>query len=152
MLHNPEFVQFLLRAKRATYAAGAAPNGSSRPTSSDLSYSEGEFQYLDSYLGSRDFLGEEAIWFQGQPLWGMNYHGVMLVEDVPAGFAEILHAALNAVPFEAPYRGPSEVVMNGFRYICLWHGSLERFNGYERIEHLGQPIYDLNFHGGKINS
>lgn len=152
MSNSPDFVPFLLRAKRATYAGGASPSGSSRPASSDLRYTEGELLYLDSYLGSRDFIGEEAVWFRNQPVWGMNYHGVMLVKDIPQGFSEILHAALSAVPAEAPYRGPAEMMLNDFVYTCQWQGNLERFGGRERIDHFGQPIYELVFHGGKISA
>lgn len=152
MLDNPEFVPFLLRAKRATYAGGAVPGGSSRPASIDLQYAEGDFLYLDTYLGSRDFLGEEAVWFRGAPIWGMNYHGVMLVDAIPDGFSQILHAALSAVPAEAPYRGPAELVLGDLRFTCAWQGTLARFSGIERIEHRGQAIYELNFHGGRINS
>lgn len=152
MLDSPEFMQFLLRAKRATYAAGAVPGNSSRPASSDLHYEEDSFLYIDTYLGSRDFIGEEAVWYQGQPIWGMNYHGVMLVEDIPAGFGEILHAALSAVPVEAPYRGPAELRMGAFRFSCTWQGSIERFTGSERIAHNNITIYELVFHGGQITT
>lgn len=152
ILRSPEFVQFLLRAKRATYAAGAAPGASSRPASSDLQYQEESFLYIDTYLGSRDFLGEEAVWHQNTPIWGMNYHGLMLVDEIPAGFGEILHAALSDIPADAPYRGPAELRMGRFRYLCAWQGSIERFSGSERIEQDGRAIYELAFHGGQINS
>lgn len=147
-----EFVQFLMRAKRATYASGAAPGTSSRPASSDLHYEEGDFLYIDTYLGSRDFIGEEAVWYQGQPIWGMNYHGVMLVDEIPAGFGEILHAALSAIQTKAPFRGPAELRLGAFRYFCTWQGVIDRFTGSERIEQGGMAIYELVFHGGKINS
>jgi hypothetical protein len=148
----PAFIAFLIRAKRATYAGGAAPTGASRPASIDLQYVEADFLYLDTYLGNRNFLGEEAVWLHGQPIWGMNYHGIMRVEIIPDGFSKILHAALSAVPVEAPYRGPAELTMGDFRYFCTWQGTIGQFNGSERIEHLAQPIYELVFHGGKINS
>ncbi|HWQ04578.1 MAG TPA: DUF5680 domain-containing protein [Longilinea sp.] len=151
MLPSPEFLQFLLLAKKSTYAAGADSSGSSRPASSDLTFEQGDFLYFDTYLGSRDFIGEEAVWFRGQPIWGMNYHGIMLVEAVPEGFVEILHAALKLAPPEAAYRGPSELTLGDFRYTCKWQGGIDRFQGSEQIDHLGLPVYDLVFHGGRIN-
>ncbi len=151
MLNSPEFLQFLLLAKKSTYASGAGSSGSSRPASSDLKFAQGDFLYFDTYLGSRDFIGEEAVWFRGQPIWGMNYHGVMLVETAPQGFVEILHAALSKVPADAPYRGPAELTLGDFRFTCQWQGGIDRFQGSERIDHSGQPIYDLVFHGGRIN-
>lgn len=152
MLTSPDFLQFLLLAKKSTYASGAGSSGSSRPASSDLKFEQGDFLYFDTYLGSRDFIGEEAVWFRGQPIWGMNYHGIMLVDKIPDGFFEILHAALSAVPVEAPFRGPAELTMGDFRYTCQWQGSLDRYQGSERIDHLGRPVYDLFFHGGRITS
>ncbi|GAP14258.1 hypothetical protein LARV_02024 [Longilinea arvoryzae] len=152
MASESEFVSFLLRAKRATYASGAASIGSSRPASTDLRYATGDYLYLDTYLGSRDFIGEEAVWYRGNPVWGMNYHGLMLVDSIPDGFSEILHAALFAVPSEAPFRGPAEFNLGDFRYTCHWQGNLERFDGQECIEHRGRPIYELIFHGGKIST
>lgn len=152
MLDRLEFVPFLIRAKRATYASGAPPGTSSRPGSFDLHYQEGAFLYIDTYLGSRDFIGEEAVWHKNIPIWGMNYHGVMLVKNIPEGFSEILHTALSAVTAETPYRGPSELHIGRFCYRCTWQGDIERFTGNERIEHKDQVIYELVFHGGKINS
>ena len=80
-MENIEQLQsFLVRAKRSTYASGIAPSGESRPGSFDLAYEEGEFRYLDSYFGGIDFIGEEAVWWKGTPVWGMNYYGWMLTE------------------------------------------------------------------------
>lgn len=152
MSYPPEFIPFLLRAKRASYASGAATVGSSRPTSSDLRYTEDDFLYLDTYLGSRDFIGEEAVWFQEKPIWGMNYHGRMLSESIPDGFIDTLRAALFAVPAESPFRGPAEFNLGDFRYTCRWQGDLDQYSGHERIEYNGRPLYELVFHGGKISA
>ena len=151
MLNSPEFLQFLLLAKKSTYASGSGSIGSSRPASSDLKFAQGDFLYFDTYLGSRDFIGEEAVWFRGQPIWGMNYHGIMSIETIPDGFSEILHTALKLAPAGAPYRGPAELTLGDWRYTCQWQGSIDRFLGSERIDHLGQPVYDLFFQGGRIN-
>lgn len=151
MLNSPEFLQFLLLAKKSTYASGSGSIGSSRPASADLKFAQGDFLYFDTYLGSRDFIGEEAVWFRGQPIWGMNYHGIMLIETIPDGFSEILHTALKLAPAGAPYRGPAELTLGDWRYTCQWQGSIDRFLGSERIDHLGQPVYDLFFQGGRIN-
>jgi hypothetical protein len=151
MLTTPEFLQFLLLAKKSTYAAGAGSSGSSRPASSDLKFAQGDFLYFDTYLGSRDFIGEEAVWFRGRPIWGMNYHGVMLNDEIPDGFFEILHAALSTAPADAPYRGPAELTLGAFHYSCQWQGDIDRFLGSERIEYRDQPVYELVFHGGRIN-
>lgn len=153
-IHNPHFIPFLLRAKKNTYAASGAGDGgrvdSSRPASHDLRYQEGDWLYLDAYLGGFAFAGEEAVWYQGQPLWSMNYYGAMTVAAIPDGFSPFLKNALLQVPPGAPYRGPAEFQQGRFTYACRWEGSPAAFRGEETIALDGQVIYRLDFHGGQI--
>ena len=144
------FVPFLLRAKQHTYASGKLPQGSSRPNSHDLDYAEDDFHYFDTYLGGFYFIGEEAVWQKGKPIWGMNYYGKMLVEPIPAGFGEFLKAAMMRVPSEAPYRGPAEYQEGEYVFHCSWLGSLEQFEGQEEVSLRGSAIYHLFFHGGEV--
>ncbi|HZW03291.1 MAG TPA: DUF5680 domain-containing protein [Anaerolineaceae bacterium] len=146
-----EFVQFLIGAKRATYAAGAAPAGSSRPHSKDLSHRAGDYLYIDTYLGAVDFAGEEAVWHCGRPLWGMNYYGRMLVAAIPPDFSRCLKEALQQVPEAAPFRGPQYHACGELEYHCRWEGELGFFSGRETICQNGAPIYELLFHGGWIH-
>ncbi len=150
---DPEFTPFLLRAKRSTYAAGDRGQvASSRAASHDLAYHEGEWSYLDSYLGGFAFVGEEAVWYAGAPLWGMNYYGTMTVGEIPDGFGDFLKLALRHVPAEAPYRGPASFQSEDghFSYACHCEGDLACFKGEESIALDGQVIYILNFHGGQV--
>lgn len=141
---------FLVHAKRSTYASGTAPSGESRPGSFDLAFEEGEFRYLDSYFGGIDFIGEEAVWWQGTPMWGMNYYGWMLTDSIPAEFGHFLKAALSHIPLEAPFRGPEVYEDGDLRYVCQSAGDVMRFAGEEVIEYKGQVIYKLLFHGGGV--
>lgn len=151
---DPQFIPFLIRAKRATYAAGGGEVTSSRPQSHDLAYQEGAWSYLDTYLGGFAFAGEEAVWKDGTPVWAMNYYGSMTFDPdarpIPDGFGDFLKHALMAVPAEAPYRGPADFREGRFTYTCRWDGSPERFHGEETIACDGEPIYLLRFHGGII--
>jgi hypothetical protein len=151
MLNEPEFLSFLLRAKKSTYAAGDGGQvASSRPQSHDLAYQEGDWAYLDTYLGGYAFIGEEAVWKNGQPQWGMNYYGTMTVAEIPDGFSDFLKAALRQVPADAPYRGPALWEEGRYRFTCSWEGSLAMFRGEEEIALDGQVVYRLYFHGGMI--
>ena len=145
-----EFLPFLVRAKRATYASGAEPAGSTRPRSVDLIHREGDFLYIDTYLGALDFIGEEAVWQSDIPLWGMNYYGRMLVAEVPEEFSHCLKAALMRVPDEAPFRGPQHYSCGGLEYHCRWEGDLGFFSGREEICYQGARVFELLFHGGFI--
>ena len=94
IINSNAFIAFLIKAKQNTYAGEGALTRSSRPGSKDLTFQEGSFLYLDTYLGDIDFIGEEAVWFEGKPVWGMNYVGRMLVDKIPAGFSGFLKSTL----------------------------------------------------------
>jgi hypothetical protein len=150
-IDDPSFVPFLLRAKKNTYAAGDGGKvASTRPASHDLSYQEEDWAYLDTYLGGFAFIGEEAVWWGGKPIWGMNYYGTMTVDTIPDGFSPFLKQALLRVPAEAPYRGPAVYAEGDFTYTCRWEGALAGFRGEETIALAGQVVYRLDFHGGVI--
>jgi hypothetical protein len=70
---DKNIVEFLIKAKKATYAGKDNQTDSSRPNSHDLHYSEGNLKYIDTYLGGSKFAGEEALWNKNIPFWSMNY-------------------------------------------------------------------------------
>ena len=144
-------IPFLVRAKRQTYAAGTLPGGSSRPSSHDLPYREGDWLYIDTYLGGIHVIGEEAVWLVDRPVWGMNYYGWMLVDEIPEGFSAFLKEALLQVPEQAPYRGPQDFSVGLFAYACRWEGEVGCFRGDESILYKDAVIYRLNSHGGRIS-
>jgi hypothetical protein len=150
MENQSEFVEFLIEAKKATYAGGGAFSAPSRPCSRDLAYQRGRYAYMDTYLGDIDFIGEEAVWRDGAPVWSMNYAGQMLSDEVPEEFGHFLKEALLRVPAEAPYRGPALYREGALEFTCSWKGDLEWFEGAEQISADGRPIYRLMFHGGRI--
>lgn len=145
-----DFLPFLLKAKKNTYASGRAPDGSSRPASHDLSYDEGPYLYIDTYLGGFAFVGEEAVWHAGKPIWGMNYYGKMLCAEIPDGFSRFLKKVLLQAPPDLPFRGPEGFAEDKFLYRCSFSGDLGWFKGEEVIFLDGDPIYRLDFHGGEI--
>jgi hypothetical protein len=150
MENQSEFVQFLIRAKKNTYAGDGTLSAASRPASKDLKFEQGDYLYLDTYLGSVDFIGEEAVWHRQEPVWGMNYYGMMLTDEIPEGFSHCLKGALLNAPIEAPYRGPARFQEAAFEYTCQWKGDLEHFEGAEQIFLNGKQIYQLSFHGGSV--
>ena len=142
-----EIIQFLMRAKRATYAGKGAETASSRPSSHDLEYREGDLMYLDTFLGGERFAGEEALWIGDVPYWSMNYVGRVIGTPFSGDF---LKEALLRVPSEKPFRGPQEHSDGDYTYKCEVSGDFEWFQGYETIEYRGAVIYDCYFHGSTI--
>ena len=140
-------IDFLIRAKKATYAGKGAETESSRPESHDLIYREDDLMYYDTYLGGDKFAGEEALWISGIPFWSMNYVGRVTGDHFSGDF---LKEALLHVPEEEPYRGPRDYENGDYAYHCDADGSFEWFQGRETIEYRGQQIYECRFHGGLI--
>ena len=142
-----EITEFLIRAKRATYAGKGAETDSSRPGSHDLVFREGEYMYYDTYLGGDRFAGEEALWIRDVPYWSMNYAGRVTGENFSGDF---LKEALLRVPEAEPYRGPREYTEGGYAYRCEITGDFSWFQGRETIDYCGKQIYECFFHGGLI--
>lgn len=141
-------LDFLLRAKRATYAGGGAEEESScRPNSHDLRYAEGEFLYFDTYLGGERFAGEEAVWFRGAPVWAMNYAGKTLSTLFEGAFLN--HALARCAP-DMPYRGPRVYREGQSLYRCAVAGAMDWFSGSEDIYVGDELAYTCVFHGGAI--
>jgi len=139
--------QFLVRAKRDTYAGKGAETNSSRPASHDLNYIEEDLLYIDSYLGSELFAGEEAVWEKNVPIYTMNYCGRVFGQEFSGDF---LKEALYLVEEEKPFRGP-EIHKNGdYLYRCSVNGTMKWYQGYEEIYCHNTKVYDCYFHGGYI--
>ena len=140
-------IDFLIRAKRNTYAAKGGGVASSRPQSHDLAYQEGDYHYHDTYLGSKRFSGEEAVWIKGVPVWAMNYTGRVSGEGFSGDF---LKEALLNVPKDYPYRGPLYFAQGPHAYHAVIQGDFEWYSGAEEIFFEGRKVYECMFHGGVV--
>ena len=146
-MERKELVAFLIRAKKATYAGKGAESASSRPASHDLQYSEGELTYIDSYLGGKEFVGEEAVWLNGTPIWSMNYAGRVFGENFSGDF---LKQALLRVPEDKPFRGPEIYADGDYTFRCAVEGDFDWFRGKETISFKDETIYECVYHGSRI--
>lgn len=142
-----KMVEFLLNAKRFTYAGKGPLSKSSRPSSYDLTYEEGEFLYIDTYLGNYQFSGQEAVWHKGKALWALNYTGRVLDKEFSGDF---LKEALKNNSQNLPYRGPSVLQKGDYTYHFIINGDLDWFDGYEEILYAGKRVYECRIHGGSI--
>lgn len=142
-----DMIEFLCKAKKNTYAAKGAETIPSRPNSHDLQYEEGNYKYIDTYLGGKNFIGEEAVWEDNQPIWAMNYSGRVIGDEFSGDF---LKEALFLVPTEYPYRGPLIYRNEEFTYHCIVSGDPDWYQGYEEIFFMDKKVYECYFHGGKV--
>jgi len=143
---------FIVRAKAATYVGDGQPAPSCRSASHDLKYTDGDWTYLDSYFGGRDFIGEEVVYYQGKPVWAMNYYGRILRTDLitPAQAGQVIKASLSKMYLEGRFLGGFEYQHEGFTYTDTSEGEVTSFRGREFISQIGETVYELFYHGGVI--
>lgn len=139
---------FLLRAKKSTYISGDNLTLSSRPDSKDFRYCENDFMYIDTYIGSEKFIGEEVVWLKDHPIFGMNYYGHILSDHFDSAF---LKEALACVTIESPFRGPEFYQQGDYTYHCKVQGDIELFYGEECIYCKQKKVYFCLFHGGTVS-
>lgn len=142
-----QLLGFIARASRETYAGYGQEAEPSRPASHDYHYREGEWLYIDTWLGGERFAGEEAVWRDGVPVYVMNYCGRSFGGDFSGDF---LKAALRAAPEDRPFRGPARYEDGDNCYQCTVEGELAWFQGYEEITFQGVKVYECFFHGGRV--
>lgn len=146
-MRKDKIIAFLIKTKKSTYAGKGPEMHPTRPESHDLQFEEGDLLYIDTYLGGEKFAGEEALWERGKPFWAMNYCGRVIGNGFEGDF---LKEALANVPFEMPYRGPSEYKKDNLIYKCTVDGDFEWFIGHEEIYSYDEIIYECMFHGGAV--
>jgi hypothetical protein len=140
-------IDFLIEAKKKTYAGKGQKKLASRPNSHDLVYEKDGLKYFDTFLGERKFAGEEALWENDVPFWSMNYIGRILADGFSGDF---LKEVLLNVPKDMPYRGPREYKNGNYSYKCTVEGTFGWFYGYEEIFNGDLKVYECAFHGGSI--
>jgi Domain of unknown function (DUF5680) len=143
-----DLLEFIITAKKATYVGSGAAAVSSRQGSHDLTFETLPFVYRDSYFGGADFIGQEVVWQNHEPIWAMNYYGYILRPDLitPTQAGNTLKAAL-AQP-HAQGRLLDNFEFNNYKITS--QGNISRFDGVEMITVDGALAYQLDYHGGLI--
>lgn len=154
------FMDFLIRAKKSTYANSTIEKVKpSRIGSSDYQYEEivnnKEYTYHDTYFGGIKFMGEEVVYCDSnKPVWGMNYYGVTIDDTLGEKAMDMaLRPALMKVGEDKdviPVRGSSKFINNGYTYTFKVTGTIENFDGIEQIYKEDNLIYELHCSGGII--
>lgn len=157
---NNNLKSFLIEAKKQTYAnSNIKKESPSRLGSNDYHYEkkiDGQnFAYHDTYFGGTKFMGEEVVYCDdSMPEWGMNYYGVTLDETLNEdAMDKVLRPALMKVGEDdsiLPVRGPRKFENDGYIYTFEATGTLDCFEGSEKIYKEDKLIYQLTCHGGLI--
>lgn len=144
---------FLREANLNTYANENIKKAASlRPGSSDYHFEKGDLTFHDTYFGATKFVGEEIVYKNGKPAWGMNYYGFTLKNEISEGlFDSILRPALMSGSGDnIPVRGPKEFINGEWKYTFKTDGKLANFTGLEEISRNGEVVCRLYCHGGFI--
>lgn len=143
---------FIVTAKAATYVGRGERCLSYRPGSHDLQFHEGAFSYLDSYFGGSDFLGQEVVYYEGKPVWVMNYYGRILEPTLitAAEAGHIIQQSLSKMYEEGRFLGGFEHTVGDDVYADTSEGDVISFTGTEWITRAGAKVYELVYHGGLV--
>jgi hypothetical protein len=147
------FTQFLVAAKRATYAAqgDAASVTPVLVDSKQLEYRDSEFLYRDIYFGVTNFVGQEVVYFASRAVWSMSYSGGLIPGVEKSAIRPVylfLRQALTAVPAHLPLRGPVLFEQEAMRYTFQCKDTIERFAGVEEIHRDNECLYRFHVAGG----
>ena len=148
-----ELADFLREANVNTYAnKSAAKTAASRLGSEDYHFERGDLIFHDTYFGVRDFIGSEIIYNACNPVWGMNYYGVIGSEqtDEKTLYAFLRDALMQESGDLIPVRGPQAFRANEWSYTNAPEGEMSLFRGSEEIHKVGQLVYRAYYHGGLI--
>ena len=147
-----ELNTFIVRAKAATYVGDGEHVAPCRSGSHDLRFSDGKWEYHDSYFGGSDFIGEEVVYCDGKPVWAMNYYGRILRDDLltAARAGQMVKTSLSQLYREDRFLGGFEHVENDLAYVDTNEGDPHSFHGREFIHRAQELAYELVYHGGLI--
>lgn len=140
-----ELLHFKLKTNKNAYAAFVNEVTLSRFDTHDCRYEEEPYVYYDSYLGDKQFIGQEIILRKGQAVYAMNYVGRVINDKFDKNF---LKEALHASTIKLPFRGPEFYQSGEYIYRCKVYGQFTWFQGREEIFHTREKIYEYVFHGG----
>jgi len=148
-----QLADFLDEANKSTYANKDAPKAlPSRLKSDDYHFEKDGLIYHDTYFGSRDFMGEEVVYKDNKPVWGLNYYGFILSKTTNEKelYGFLREALMQEYSDIIPVRGPKSYQNNDWEYNNSADGELDRFTGVEEIYRAGVLVYKCHYHGGFI--
>lgn len=152
-ISTKELADFLEEANKSTYANKDAPKATpSRLKSEDYHFEKDGLIYHDTYFGGRDFIGEEIVYKDNKPVWGLNYYGYMFYPETDEKelYGFLRQALMQEYSGIIPVRGPKNFESNGWKYVNEAKGELDRFTGKEEIYRGSELLYEAHYHGGFI--
>ena len=147
-----ELHKFIVKAKANSYVNRAPKCLPSRLGSQDIQFRDNDYQYLDSYYGGTDFIGQEVVVHENIPVWAMNYYGRIVEPSIydaeKAG--NVVIESLSQLYETGTFLGNNSCHTEWGTYTDTNEGSVSCFSGYEWIDFREKKVYELRYHGGLI--
>jgi hypothetical protein len=150
MISIDSLKEFLDEARRNTYAADATPTDNPRLlASTQLEFQKGDYFYRDVYFsGEKKVIGQEIIYQDLKPIWGMSYMGD-IIGKLETSF---LKESLFKLSEKCRLGQNCEYEKRELKYQDQGQGSIENLFGREQIFLEGKKIYNLDYQGGLISN
>ncbi|MBU1084915.1 MAG: DUF5680 domain-containing protein [Candidatus Beckwithbacteria bacterium] len=153
MIDTQKLKQFLVKAKKSTYASGDTSKlVKNKDHSTTITYKKGDWLYHDNYFGGEPFGGREVVFFKNKPIYVMVYYGWTSerVKDFKPIYA-FLQKALSKIPAKYPYRGPKLLQEKDLVYQNTFQGEIDKFSGKEIISKKDRKIFQTEYLGGFVD-
>jgi hypothetical protein len=141
--------EFISEARANTFAAANNPDDNPRLLGSEQQeFQKGEFFYRDIYFsGNKNFIGQEIVYLNSKPVWGMNYLGNQIGKQETS----FLQSALLKLSAKCRFGENCEFEKREYKYEDFGQGNLDGFFGQEKIFVSNKEIYKLDYRGGLIS-
>jgi len=140
--------EFLCNARANTYAADST--GVENPRlleSTQREFQKASYFYRDvRFIGDKKVFGQEIIYQDSKPIWGMNYIGSKIgkLEEI------FLKEALFKLSDKCRLGQEHNYEKREYKYQDKGQGNLEEFSGKEEVLLNSKSVYSLNYNGGLI--
>jgi hypothetical protein len=140
---------FLYTARQNTYAANSISVDNPRLLESrQLEFQKTSYFYRDiSFSGNKKYIGQEIIYQDSKPVWGMNY----IASQIGKIETSFLKEALLKLSKKCRLGENCEYEKREYKYQNQGQGNFEEFSGKEEIFLENKIIYKLDYQGGLIS-
>jgi len=149
-----QLFRFVDKAGKSTYPTlGVETVSPGKSGFKELTFSEGDFSYTDSYSGYYRSRGTELVRFKNQPVWMQLYGGGMV--EGKESIAEMTFTFLKKAfladedNFKS-FRGPHRLRDGDWLYTYQQDGNIFEFWGYEEISYKSELVFFHRTIGGII--
>lgn len=146
--------ELITQARKNTWAGEGGKQNSARAGSEGRFVFEKEgYRYEDEFFGSGRFQGQEVVYLNDRPAWGMVYAGGIPegVQVDPEEEFSFLKQALVAYGDKARFPGKVKFEKEKRVYLCEFIGTMDLFLGRELVKLAGEITHEVFFTGGKIS-